>query len=72
MSEIPPCVGGSEHGLVHITKKACGRLGNADNELACCASSENGLGGHAFNDRPETRSKGSEQEGLEKSSAFLT
>lgn len=71
MAEIPPCVGGSECGLVQIAKQARGKLGNPDNELASCVSSENGLGGHALNVHPETRKKSSEQEGLEKSATFL-
>ena len=66
MAEIPPCVGGPERDLVRMTQKARGRLGNVDNELASCVSSENGLGGHALNSCLAARSEDSEQEGLER------
>lgn len=52
MAEIFLCVGGFEHDLVGITQKAHGWLGNLDNELASCVSSENRLGVHALNSPP--------------------
>lgn len=55
MAEILLCVGGSEHDLVGITQKARGWLGNLDNELASCVSSENRLGVRALNSPPAAR-----------------
>lgn len=64
MAEIPLCVGGSERDLVGITQKAHGQLGNVNNELASCVSSENGLGGQTWNSCSAARSEDSEQEVL--------